>query len=108
MRKIFYSGGVLKYLACLAFTIFVGCGCQDPRGCPAIGGVGNTPNEVQTLREGRDYQTYQSTRMPMPPQETTDEGIAMPEPLLIDNRDTLVIDNKLKFQSDTPATSPSF
>jgi hypothetical protein len=41
------------------------CASSDPRGYQ-VEGLGNTANETQLVREGRDTQTYMNTTMPTP------------------------------------------
>ncbi|WP_155808741.1 hypothetical protein [Fibrobacter succinogenes] len=54
----------------IAFALFVlGCACDNPRGCPAVIGVGNNSDEMQLRKDGRDDQSAQMAKMPAPPTE---------------------------------------
>ena len=49
--------------AVVASLTLEACASSDPRGYQ-VEGLGNTVNETQLVREGRDTQTYMNTTMP--------------------------------------------
>lgn len=51
--------------AVVASLTLEACASSDPRGYQ-VEGLGNTVNETQLVREGRDTQTYMNTTMPTP------------------------------------------
>ena len=55
----------LFFIATAATITLEACASSDPRGYQ-IEGFGNTANETQMVREGRDTQTYMNTTMPTP------------------------------------------
>lgn len=83
-------------LVLIAFSLFVlGCACDNPRGCPAVIGVGNNPSEVQLKKDGRDDQTVQVTKMPAPP---TDLGTPDPVDVNVQNlNEPIPVDDGLDF-----------
>ena len=54
------------------------CASSDPRGYQ-VKGLGNTANETQLVREGRDTQTYMNTTMPTPTNAESTYMGKMPE-----------------------------
>jgi hypothetical protein len=80
----------------IAFSLFVlGCACDNPRGCPAVIGVGNNPDEMQLRKNGRDDQTVQMTTMPAPP---TNLGTPAPVDVNVQNtNEPIPVDDRLDF-----------
>jgi len=78
------------------FSFFIAsCACHDSRGCSAVNGFGNTPNQSQMVREGRDCQTYESSKMPLPPSKSDNQKMEMHQPQIDTANDSLTIDIKL-------------
>ena len=80
----------------IAFALFVlGCACDNPRGCPAVIGVGNNSDEMQLRKDGRDDQSAQMAKMPAPP---TDLGTPEPIDVNVQNlNDPIPVDDRLDF-----------
>jgi len=80
----------------IAFSLFVlGCACDNPRGCPAVIGVGNNPDEMQLRKDGRDDQSAQMAKMPAPP---TDLGTPEPIDVNVQNQnESIPVDPRLDF-----------
>lgn len=75
--------GNMKYFATLLATItislfFEACATDDPRGYHPIE-IGNTANETQLVRDGRDTQTYKMSTMPTPSNAESTYMGEMPE-----------------------------
>ena len=80
----------------IAFSLFVlGYACDNPRGCPAVIGVGNNPDEMQLRKDGRDDQSAQMAKMPATPSNSE-----MPEPVDVNVQnlnDPIPVDDRLDF-----------
>ena len=63
---------VMKYILFALFLFFVSCACDNPKGCPAVLDLGNTPNGRQLVRDGRDDNTTQMAKLPSPPSQPVD------------------------------------
>ena len=64
--------------AVVASLTLEACASSDPRGYQ-VEGLGNTVNETQLVREGRDTQTYMNTTMPTPSNAESTYMGKMPE-----------------------------
>ena len=90
-----YFFETMKLVCVIAFLLLTGCACNDPRGCHVIDGVGNSPDDRRMVKEGRDVQTYQNTRMPDPSAENTvnrSDGVSL---RVYNPSDTMHIDDKI-------------
>ena len=80
----------------IAFSLFVlGCACGNPRGCPAVIGVENNPDEMQLRKEGRDDQSAQMAKLPAPQSNS-----GTPEPVDVNVRnlnEPIPVGDKLDF-----------
>ena len=92
----------MKYFALLLATIitsliFEACASSDPRGYQPIE-IGNTPNERQMVREGRDTQTYTNTKMPAAPGAESSYMGKMPEAKVhYEEKEDIKVDDKIDF-----------
>ena len=67
------------FLAAIATSLtFEACASSDPRGYQPVE-IGNTANEKQLVRDGRDTQTYMNTTMPTPSNAESTYMGKMPE-----------------------------
>lgn len=85
----------MKFVCVILFLLLIGCACSDPRGCHVIDGFGNTTDDHRMVKEGRDVQTYQNTRMPDPPAENTVNSSDGITPQIHNTIDTMHIDDKI-------------
>jgi hypothetical protein len=85
----------MNYFICFIVFFLVSCACQDPRGCNASNGIGNAANRTRLVQEGRDYQTYQNTKMPLPPSNSDNKQNKMPQLQINHEIDSLVINDRL-------------
>ncbi len=92
----------MKHVALLLATIatsliFEACASSDPRGYQPIE-IGNTPNERQMVREGRDTQTYMNTKMPAAPSAESSYMGEMPEAKVhYEEKEDIKVDDKIDF-----------
>ena len=92
----------MKQIA-LLFTIatslfFEACASSDPRGTQ-IEGLGNTANERQLVREGRDTQTYMNTTMPTPSNAESTYMGEMPEAKVhYEEKEDIKVNDKLDYE----------
>ena len=84
-----------KFFCSIILLMLFGCACNDPRGCHVIDGVGNTPDDRRLVKEGRDVQTYQNTRMPDPSAENSVNRSDEISPRIYNPNDTVHIDDKI-------------
>ena len=75
------------------------CANSDPRGYQPIE-IGNTPNETQLVREGRDTQTYMNTTMPTPSNAESTYMGKMPEAKVHyeEKQEEIKINDKLDYE----------
>ena len=91
----------MKQIA-LLFTIvtsliFAACANSDPRGYQPVE-IGNTANEKQLVREGRDTQTYMNTKMPTPSNAESTYMGKMPEAKVhYEEKEDIKVDDKLDY-----------
>ena len=91
----------MKQIA-LLFTIvtsliFAACANSDPRGYQPVE-IGNTANEKQLVREGRDTQTYMNTKMPTPSNAESTYMGKMPEAKVhYEEKEYIKVDDKLDY-----------
>jgi len=80
------------------FLMFNACATSDPRGYQPIE-IGNTANETQMVREGRDTQTYMMSTMPTPSNAESTYMGEMPEAKVHYEKkeENIQIDNKIDF-----------
>jgi len=94
--------GLMKHIALLLTTItasltFVACASSDPRGYHPVE-IGNTANEKQLVREGRDTQTYMNTKMPTPQNAESTYMGDMPEAKVhYEEKEDIKVDDKIDF-----------
>ena len=92
----------MKQIA-LLFTIvtsliFAACANSDPRGYQPVE-IGNTANEKQLVREGRDTQTYMNTKMPTPSNAESTYMGKMPEAKVhYEEKEDIKVDDKLDYE----------
>jgi len=94
MRKI------ALILAATAATLTLdACATDDPRGYHPLN-VGNTTNEKQLVRDGRDTQTYMNTTMPTPSNAESTYMGDMPEAKVHYEKmeEDIKVDNKIDFK----------
>ena len=87
------------FLAAIAASLtFEACANSDPRGYQPIE-IGNTPNERQMVREGRDTQTYMNTKMPTPQNAESTYMGKMPEAKVhYEEKEDIKVDDKLDYE----------
>lgn len=92
----------MNYITALFVTIsaslmFESCASSDPRGHQPIE-IGNTANETQMVREGRDTQTYMMSTMPTPSNAESTYMGKMPEAKVhYEEKEDIKINDKLDF-----------
>ena len=92
----------MKQIALLLATIatsliFEACASSDPRGYHPVE-IGNTANEKQLVREGRDTQTYMMSKMPTPQNAESTYMGEMPEAKLhYEEKEDIKVDDKIDF-----------
>ena len=87
------------FLAAIATSLtFAACASSDPRGSQ-IEGLGNTANERQLVREGRDTQTYMNTTMPTPSNAESTYMGDMPEAKVhYEEKEDIKVNDKLDYE----------
>ena len=89
---------IALFFAVIATTLTLdACANSDPRGYQPIE-IGNTPNETQLIREGRDTQTYMNTKMPTPSNAESTYMGKMPEAKVhYEEKEDIKVDDKLDY-----------
>ena len=85
--------------ATIAFSlVFEACATDDPRGYHPVE-IGNTADEKQLVRDGRDTQTYVNTKMPAPPSAESSYTGEMPEAQIHGNKkEDIKVNDKLDYK----------
>ena len=86
------------FLAAIATSLtFAACASSDPRGYQPVE-IGNTANETQMVREGRDTQTYMMSKMPTPQNaESTYMGDVPEAKVHHEEKEDIKVDDKIDF-----------
>ena len=87
------------FLAAIATSLtFEACASSDPRGYQPVE-IGNTANERQLVREGRDTQTYMNTTMPTPSNAESTYMGDMPEAKVhYEEKEDIKVNDKLDYE----------
>ena len=90
---------IALFFAVIAATLTLeACASSDPRGYQPIE-IGNTANEKQLVREGRDTQTYMNTKMPTPSNAESTYMGKMPEAKVhYEEKEDIKVDDKLDYK----------
>ena len=90
---------IALFFAVIATTLTLdACANSDPRGYQPIE-IGNTPNERQMVREGRDTQTYMNTKMPTQSNAESTYMGKMPEAKVhYEEKEDIKVDDKLDYE----------
>jgi hypothetical protein len=90
---------IVFLLSTIAATLTLeACASSDPRGSQ-IEGLGNTANEKQLVREGRDTQTYMNTKMPTPSNAESTYMGEMPEAKVhYEEKEDIKVNDKLDYE----------
>ena len=93
----------MKQIALLFATIAAtltleACASDDPRGYHPLD-IGNTTNDKQLVREGRDTQTYMNTKMPTPSNAESTYMGDMPEAKVhYEEKEDIKVNDKLDYE----------
>ena len=88
----------LFFVAIAATLTLEACATSDQRGTQ-IEGLGNTANERQLVREGRDTQTYMNTTMPTPSNaESTYMGKMPKAKVHYEEKEDIKVNDKLDYE----------
>ena len=93
----------MKQIALLFATIAAtltleACATDDPRGYQPEG-FGNSANERQLVRDGRDSQTYMNTKMPTPANAESTYMGKMPEAKVhYEEKEDIKVNDKLDYE----------
>ena len=90
---------IALFLAAIATSLtFEACASSDPRGYQPIE-IGNTANETQMVRDGRDTQTYMNTKMPTPSNAESTYMGKMPEAKVhYEEKEDINVNDKLNYK----------
>ena len=90
---------IALFIAVIATTLTLGaCANSDPRGYQPIE-IGNTANETQLVRDGRDTQTYVNTKMPTPSNAESTYMGKMPEAKVhYEEKEDINVNDKLNYE----------
>ena len=88
----------LFFVAIAATLTLEACASDDPRGYHPIN-IGNTANDRQLVRDGRDTQTYMNTTMPTPSNAESTYMGDMPEAKVhYEEKEDIKVDDKLDYK----------
>ena len=93
----------MKQIALLFATIAAtltleACATDDPRGYHPLD-IGNTTNDKQLVRDGRDTQTYMNTKMPTPSNAESTYMGEMPEAKVhYEEKEDIKVNDKLDYE----------
>ncbi len=89
---------IALFFAVIATTLTLdACANSDPRGYQPVE-IGNTANETQMVREGRDTQTYMMSKMPTPQNAESTYMGKMPEAKVhYEEKEDIKVDDKIDF-----------
>ena len=90
---------IALFFATIAATLTLeACATDDPRGYHPLD-IGNTTNEKQLVREGRDTQTYLNTKMPTPSNAESTYMGEMPEAKVhYEEKEDIKVNDKLDYE----------
>ncbi len=90
---------IALFFAVIATTLTLdACASSDPRGYQPIE-IGNTSNETQMVRDGRDTQTYMNTTMPTPSNAERTYMGDMPETKVhYEEKEDIKVNDKLDYE----------
>lgn len=90
---------IALFFAVIATTLTLdACANSDPRGYQPIE-IGNTANETQLVRDGRDTQTYMNTKMPTPSNAESTYMGKMPEAKVhYEEKEDINVNDKLNYK----------
>ena len=89
---------IALFFATIAATLtLAACASDDPRGYHPIN-IGNTTNDKQLVRDGRDTQTYLNTKMPTPSNAESTYMGEMPEAKVhYEEKEDIKVNDKLDY-----------
>ena len=90
---------IALFFATIAATLtFEACATDDPRGYHPLD-IGNTTNDKQLVRDGRDTQTYLNTKMPTPSNAESTYMGEMPEAKVhYEEKEDIKVNDKLDYE----------
>ena len=89
---------IALFFATIAATLTIeACATDDPRGYHPLD-IGNTTNDKQLVRDGRDTQTYLNTKMPTPANAESTYMGEMPEAKVhYEEKEDIKVNDKLDY-----------
>ena len=90
---------IALFFATIAATLTLeACATDDPRGYHPLD-IGNTTNDKQLVRDGRDTQTYLNTKMPTPSNAESTYMGEMPEAKVhYEEKEDIKVNDKLDYE----------
>ena len=90
---------IALFFATIAATLTIeACATDDPRGYHPLD-IGNTTNDKQLVRDGRDTQTYLNTKMPTPANAESTYMGEMPEAKVhYEEKEDIKLNDKLDYE----------
>ena len=90
---------IALFFATIAATLTIeACATDDPRGYHPLD-IGNTTNDKQLVRDGRDTQTYLNTKMPTPSNAESTYMGDMPEAKVhYEEKEDIKVNDKLDYE----------